>query len=97
MEIGRPDWAEWSHTLAWSLNDSVQGPLLWCGMNAFSRAIHFDLPVCPGGWLRVIDTALPAGEDLPATPQPWKPQGAPLESRSLMLLVSARLLRDVAL
>ena len=97
VEIGRPDWAEWSHTLAWSLNDSVQGPLLWCGMNAFSRAIHFDLPVCPGGWLRAIDTALPAGEDLPATPLPWKPQGAPLESRSLMLLVSARLLRQITL
>jgi glycogen operon protein len=49
--------------------------------------------VCPTGWLRVIDTALPAGEDLPASFSPWKPRGAPLESRSLMLLVSSRLLK----
>ena len=93
VEVGQPDWAEWSHTMAWSINDSVQGPLLWCGMNAYCRAVHFALPVCPTGWLRVIDTALPAGEDLPASFSPWKPRGAPLESRSLMLLVSARLLK----
>jgi glycogen operon protein len=93
VEVGQPDWAEWSHTMAWSINDGVQGPLLWCGMNAYCRAVHFELPVCPTGWRRVIDTALPAGEDLPSTFSPWKPLGAPLESRSLMLLVSSRLLQ----
>ncbi len=97
VEINRPDWAEWSHTLAWSVNERVQGPLLWCGLNAYSRAVHFELPVCPSGWVRVIDTALPAGEDLPSRPQPWKPTGAPLESRSLMLLVAERLLDGVEL
>ncbi|MEX1323184.1 MAG: alpha-amylase family glycosyl hydrolase, partial [Synechococcaceae cyanobacterium] len=97
VEINRPDWAEWSHTLAWSVNERVEGPLLWCGLNAYSRAIHFELPVCPSGWVRVIDTALPAGEDLPRRPQPWKPTGAPLESRSLMLLVARRLLEGVEL
>ncbi|MCP9886792.1 glycogen-debranching protein [Cyanobium sp. ATX 6A2] len=97
VEINRPDWAEWSHTLAWSVNERVQGPLLWCGLNAYSRAVHFELPVCPSGWVRVIDTALPAGDDLPRRPQPWKPTGAPLESRSLMLLVAQRLLDGVEL
>jgi glycogen operon protein len=94
VEVGRPDWAAWSHTLAWSINESVQGPLLWCGMNAYSRAIHFDLPVSTSGWMRVIDTALPPGEELPAAPLPWKPAGFPLESRSLVLLVSRRLLQE---
>ena len=59
--------------------------------------MHFDLPLCPSGWLRVIDTALPAGEDLPSTPHPWTPRGAPLESRSLMLLASSRLFKNVQL
>ncbi len=97
VEINAPNWAEWSHTLAWSVNERVEGPLLWCGMNAYSRAIHFELPVCPSGWVRVIDTALPPGEDLPSHPHPWKPTGAPLESRSLMLLVAGRLLEGVEL
>lgn len=94
VELNRPDWASWSHTLAWSINDSQEGPLLWCGMNAFSKAIHFDLPVCPSGWLRVIDTGLPPGEDLPGQPQRWSPAGIPLENRSLVLLVNRSLLAE---
>jgi glycogen operon protein len=63
-------------------------------LNAYSKAMHFELPSCPQGWLRVVDTALPAGDDLPARPEAWHPAGAPLQSRSLMLLVAAPLLKD---
>ncbi|SBO43423.1 glycogen-debranching protein [Cyanobium sp. NIES-981] len=97
VEIGRPDWAGWSHTVAWSINDSIDGPLLWCAMNAYSKAVHFDLPVSTSGWLRVIDTGLPPGDDLPATPERWRPGGIPLESRSLVLLVARRRLAGVRL
>jgi isoamylase len=97
VERNRPDWAQWSHSLAWSLVDAQRGPILWCGMNAYHRAMHFDLPEAGSGWLRVIDTALPAGEDLPRLPQPWLPPGAPLESRSLMLLAAPGLLEGVDL
>ena len=97
VELHRPDWASWSHCLAWSLNDARHGPLLWCGMNAYYKAMHFDLPSSRNGWLRVIDTALPAGEELPARPQAWQPGGAPMESRSLMLMVAPALLADADL
>jgi len=92
VELDKPDWAAWSHTLAYTINDSREGPLLWVGMNAYSKAMHFDLPVCPSGWLRVIDTALPPGEDLPSQPRRWTPAGIPLENRSLVLLVNRGLL-----
>jgi len=88
VELNKPDWAAWSHCLAWSLYGTQGQPLLWCGMNAYHRAMHFDLPVSPSGWLRLIDTALPAGDDLPEHPELWEPPGAPLESRSLMLLIA---------
>jgi isoamylase len=55
--------------------------------------MHFDLPVCPAGCLRVIDTALPLDQDLPETPQRWSPVGIPLENRSLVLLVNQNLLK----
>ena len=61
-------------------------------MNAYSKAMHFDLPPSAEGWLRLIDTGLPPGEDLPEQPSRWEPPGAPLESRSLMLLVVPGLL-----
>ena len=97
VELGKPDWAAWSHTLAWSLHDHQHQPLLWCGLNAYASTLSFDLPDCQAGWLRVIDTGLPAGEDLPERPQPWRPTSAPLESRSLMLLVASPLLEGVEL
>ncbi len=91
VEVNKPDWASWSHTLAWSLHDAEGAPLLWCGLNAYGKAIHFELPANPDGWLRVIDTGLPAGEDLPAHPTTWSPGGMPLESRSLVLLAAGGL------
>ncbi len=97
VELLKPDWAQWSHCLAWSLNDPERGPLLWCGMNAYYKAMHFDLPASRVGWLRVIDTALPPEEALPERPERWLPNGAPLESRSLMLMVAAPLLEGMAL
>ena len=97
VELYKPDWAQWSHCLAWSLNDSEYGPLLWCGMNAYYNAMHFDLPPSRVGWLRVIDTALPPEEALPERPERWLPNGAPLESRSLMLMVAAPLMEGVEL
>ncbi len=89
VEIDKPDWASWSHCLAWSIHSPQLGPRLWCGMNAYYKAMHFELPPTKSGWQRVIDTGLPPDEDLPAQPPGWRPPSAPLESRSLMLLVSS--------
>jgi len=97
VELQKPDWAAWSHSLAWSLHDGPHGPLLWCGMNAFFKAMHFELPPTPGGWRRLIDTALPPGQDFPAEPETWSPPGVPLESRSLILMVSAPLAQTLTL
>jgi glycogen operon protein len=97
VELFKPDWAQWSHCLAWSLNDGEHGPLIWCGMNAYYKAMHFDLPASRVGWLRVLDTALPPEEALPEHPERWLPNGAPLESRSLMLMVAAPLMEGVEL
>jgi glycogen operon protein len=94
IQLNSPDWASWSHSLAWSINDVHSGPLIWCAMNAYYQAMTFQLPPSPAGWLRVIDTALPADKDLPAVPSRWLAEAAPLESRSLMLMVAAPLLKD---
>jgi len=96
VQLHKPDWASWSHSLAWSVHDSRQGPLLWCGWNAYYKAMHFDLPISAAGWMRVIDTALPPDDDLPDTSERWTPPGVPLESRSLILMLHPSLVPDVA-
>ena len=64
-------------------------------MNAYYKAMHFDLPACHSGWLRVIDTALPPAQALAEHPERWLPSVAPLESRSLMLMAARPLLEGV--
>ncbi len=94
VDLYKPDWASWSHSLAWSLGDLARGPLLWCGMNAYYQPMTFSLPLAPTGWLRVIDTGLPSPEDLPAQPQAWSETKICLDGRSLALMVAAPLLQD---
>ena len=88
VELGKPDWASWSHCLAMSLHRGKRGAVLWAGFNAYFKAMHFDLPQPASPWHRLIDTALPAGEDLPQTLEPWSPDGVPLEARSLVVMVA---------
>ncbi|WP_411871791.1 glycogen debranching protein [Vulcanococcus limneticus] len=97
VELDKPDWASWSHSLAWSLEDPQAGPLLWCGMNAYHQAMDFSVPPCPSGWRRAIATDLGDGEDLPAVPPTWSATTMHLEGRSLGLLVASPLLQGVRL
>ena len=59
--------------------------------------MHFELPACTPGWLAVINTALPAGDDLPSQPGPWSEPATEVESRSLVLLAAAPLLEGASL
>jgi len=88
VELGKPDWASWSHCLAMSLHRGKRGAVLWAGFNAYFKSMHFDLPEPASPWHRLIDTALPAGEDLPQVMEPWSPNGVPLEARSLVVMVA---------
>ncbi|MGA0337448.1 MAG: glycogen debranching protein [Vulcanococcus sp.] len=84
-KLGQPDWASWSHTLAWSLNDRQRGPLIWCGMNAYCEDLSFEVPKVNHGWRQVINTA--EADAAPADPQAWNGATQAMKSRSLVLLV----------
>jgi hypothetical protein len=62
-------------------------------MNAYHQELCFELPGCQEGWLQVINTAQPAGADLPEQPVAISGGSASLQSRSLMLLVAEPLMR----
>jgi glycogen operon protein len=95
VALGRPDWSDDSHTLAFTLR-SVRAGLLFHGMlNAYWEPLRFELPPVsahgPERWRRCIDTALVPPDDI----QPWA--SAPpaeqtayrVQPRSVVLLVLA--------
>ncbi|QNI74318.1 isoamylase [Synechococcus sp. NOUM97013] len=88
VELNKPDWASWSHCLAYSVQRGSEGAALWVGFNAYFKAMHFDLPEPTSPWCRLIDTALTADDDLPTVLEPWSPKGVPLEARSLVVMVA---------
>ena len=62
--LGEPDWSEDSHYLAFSLFHPNSGEHIHVILNAYWKALKFELPPLKSGyWHRIIDTALAAPDD----------------------------------
>ncbi len=93
VELGRPDWSEHSHSLAFTLT-SLRGRFRVHGMlNAWREPLRFALPRARegdgGAWRRWIDTALPSPEDVVDWEKARTVSGASylVQPRSLAFLV----------
>jgi glycogen operon protein len=93
--LGRPDWGEDSHSLAFTLR-SQSARLLFHGIfNAYWEPLAFALPAVssPGGpgWRRCIDTALPSPDDIQhwAEAPPVSENRYVAQPRSVVLLARA--------
>jgi glycogen operon protein len=83
VELGRPDWSECSHSLAFTIT-SLRGHFrLHAMLNAYWQPLRFALPAPAAGggaWLRWIDTSLASPEDI----LPWDKAPAVTEERYLV-------------
>jgi isoamylase len=71
IRLGAPDWADDSHSIAFTVRSSPRHNLpFWLHMmfNAYWEALDFELPPAPAaaaaGWQRWIDTSLESPEDI---------------------------------
>jgi glycogen operon protein len=66
VTVGEPDWADWSHSVAFSLRDDASAEAIHVMVNAWSKPLAFELPALERGrlWHAVIDTALPSPLDI---------------------------------
>ena len=83
-KLESPDWSSWSHTIAFSINKGKNNPLIWTGLNAYSKSIDFHLPNAKSKWLKVIDTNM-SGTYMPI---PINDKYIKVENRSSMLIIS---------
>ena len=83
-KLKRPDWSSWSHTIAFSMNKGENNPLIWAGLNAYSKSIDFSLPKAKSKWLKVIDTN-ESGTNMPII---IKENFIKVENRSSVLIIS---------
>ena len=73
VEVGRPNWGDDSHSVAFTVEMRRQGMLVHMILNAYWKPLEFALQPAPAGghWRRWIDTALDSQHDI----VPW--QSAP--------------------
>ena len=68
VELGKPDWGNDSHSLAFTLHSFASSHVRYIAINAYWKPLEFELPpVTDGpnaGWLRLIDTSLPSPADI---------------------------------
>ena len=86
-ELEKPDWSSWSHTIAFSINKGKSNPLLWAGLNAYSKNIDFCIPKSKVNWLKVVDTS----ESRISDPLLFKKNSLNIKSRSSVLIISEEL------
>jgi glycogen operon protein len=95
VKLGRPDWSEGSHSLAFTLRSLRARFLLHAMFNAYWEPLKFELPPLPAGgreaWRRCIDTALQTPDDI----CPWRDASVvrqpkyEVQPRSMVLLALA--------
>ncbi len=83
-KLDSPDWSSWSHTVAFSINKGNTNPLIWVGLNAYSKSIDFPLPRCKNNWLKVIDTSMTKVFE----PLTINKKSVSIKSRSSLLIIS---------
>ena len=83
-KLDSPDWSSWSHTVAFSINKGNTSPLVWIGLNAYSKSIDFPLPKCKYNWLKVIDTSMSEIFE----PLTINEKSVSIKSRSSLLIIS---------
>ncbi len=93
VRLGRPDWSENSHAVAFSVELRREFMHLYLILNAFWEPLEFELPRTTGrdrNWQRWIDTALESPNDITdwhsAPPVPGSPYRA--APRSVVALVA---------
>ena len=92
VEIGKPDWGSNSHSLALSLHNFACTRVRYIAINAYWEPLEFELPFVTGavheGWLRLLDTTLPAPDDIAdgATPFHVRDSSYRVNSRSIVML-----------
>jgi glycogen operon protein len=93
VALQRPDWGEWSHSLAFTLRSLRARFLFHAMLSAYWEPLVFELPPIADEngqhWRRWIDTALPSPDDICAWElSPPVPQSTYLvQPRSVVILV----------
>ena len=99
VKPNQPDWSPVSHSLAMSAELKDEGLLLHVILNAYWKALDFELPILGNGtehWRRWIDTALDPPHDICEwnTAVPVESETYRVGARSVVVLIAGEGVHD---
>ncbi len=97
IKTNKPDWGHWSHTISYSINQGSKGAVMWMGLNAYSKAMVFELPTPLSSWEVLLNTAIASPNDLTTPTAQLDQTIIELESKSLVVLLSKQYASKVQL
>ncbi len=89
VELRKPDFGNWSHTLSYSLNKGSIGSVLWVGLNACNQPMRFQIPKPTFNWVHLINTGNKSPEDFQIKPKKCPLPIFDIRERSLVVLMSS--------
>jgi isoamylase len=86
VSAGKPEWAGWNTTLAFTLCDSAADDLIYVAMNMHWQPLTFEIPAPPEGmsWHLSVDTTTPSPGDI------YEPGSEPRLSDQTAIALGAR-------
>ena len=64
VKVGKPDWGEHSHSIAFTAELKKEQIVFHLILNAYWEVLDFELPSVIGSWRRWIDTSLHTPQDI---------------------------------
>ncbi len=92
VELGKPDWGNDSHSVAFTLHSFASSHVRYIAINAYWKPLEFELPPVTGspngGWLRLIDTSPSSPNDILEETQGIRVDGSKylVSARSVIML-----------
>ena len=87
IQVNKPDWGDWSHTLGYSINKKDEGSAAWIGFNAYKESMLFELPKPTSPWKKYIDTSSLKNKQVSKKPLANQ-SNIRIESHSLVLMIA---------
>ncbi len=97
IEIGKPDFSSWSHSLSFSIHLKNDEAAMWMGLNACPKNLNFQLPNPCTKWNLLVNTANQSPNDAPKEPPVWDKTNIDLENRSLVVAIDEGLSKSLRL
>ncbi len=94
VQLEKPDFSSWSHSLSFSVNQVSGHPIMWMALNACNKPLKFQIPDPASHWKVLINTANTNKEAFSSKPINWNNPTIDLKDHSVVVLMNNEIVHN---